>query len=436
MTAPARRLALDAYAEVLADRRFLDDALARRADAFGALPPRDRGFVRALLLGAFRRRGDIDAALGARLERAPPEHARRILELGVAELLCLDTPPYAAVDAAVSLMKERQPRLAGLANAVLRRIATEWSPPVEDAARRNTPDWLWERLVADWGAERAGAIASAELTPAALDVTPKAPRGAAALAEALGGAMLAGGSIRLTPRGDPSGLAGYAEGAWWVQDAAAALPARLLDLRPDERALDLCAAPGGKTMQLAATGAQVTAVDVSEWRLRRVDDNLRRTGLTAELVRADALSWRPERRIPAVLLDAPCSATGTIRRHPEALWIKSAAGLGDLVALQDRLLDAAWEMVAPGGRLVFCTCSLFRAEGEERAQAFLARTPDAAVRPTPAADPALAPFAAPDGGFRTTPAETPDRLADGAAADAVATMSGMDGFFAVRFDKR
>ncbi|MBX2854511.1 MAG: RsmB/NOP family class I SAM-dependent RNA methyltransferase, partial [Rhodobacteraceae bacterium] len=216
-------------------------------------------------------------------------------------------------------------------------------------------------------------------------------------------------------------------GVWWVQDAAAALPVQLLAPAPDERVLDLCAAPGGKTLQISATGARTTALDISEWRLNRVSENLKRTGLHAEILQEDALKWRPEHLFPAVLLDAPCSATGTIRRHPEALHIKSAAGLGDLTKLQDRLLDAAWEMVAPGGRLVFCVCSLFKLEGEARAEAFLARADDARLCDIPSTSP-LAAWGVdiagrPGSALRTRP--------DGDDAYPL----GLDGFFAMRFDK-
>lgn len=422
MITPARALALEAFDAVLSERRFLDDALAQRAGAFQKLEPRDRGFLRTLLLTAFRRLGEIDAGLDAVLERDPPPRARRVLQLALAEILFLDTPAYAAVDAGVEAMKRAEPRLGGLANAVLRRLAREAGPlDAPDAiARANTPDWLMAALTADWGADHALAIAAGQLAPAPLDVTPAAPRKAEALASALSGDLTPSGSIRARAKGDPAALPGYADGAWWVQDAAAALPARMLAAAPDEPVLDLCAAPGGKTLQLAAAGARVTAVDISEWRLRRVADNLGRTGLSAEVLHADALSWRPERPFPAVLLDAPCSATGTIRRHPEALRIKGLAGLKDLMSLQDRLLDAAWAMTAPGGRLVFCTCSLFKAEGEDRLAAFLERHGDA--RLAPIGDPALAPFAAESGALRTSPADWAD-------------IGGLDGFFAARIDK-
>ena len=436
MTTPARRLALDAFDCVLSERRFLDEALRRRGDQFLALEPRDRGFARMLLLTGFRRLGEIDAALDRRLQRPLPEDAsivRHILRLGLVELQFLGAPPHAAIDSAVEAAKQRAPRFAGLVNAVLRGIAREgWPEPSTEIspeiAQVNTPDWFWDLLVKDYGSADAALIAAGQLQPAPLDVTAKTPQNAAEVAESLGGEITPTGTIRLTAKGDPSALPGYAEGAWWVQDAAAAMPVQLLAPQPDERVLDLCAAPGGKTLQIAAAGARAAALDISEWRLARVSENLARIGLQAEVLHADALTWRPDHAFPAVLLDAPCSATGTIRRHPEALHIKSAAGLGDLTKLQDRLLDAAWEMVAPGGRMVFCVCSLAKLEGEERAEAFLSRAPDAAPYEIPASSP-LAPWrvgvsGAESAGLRTTP------VGGGAYP------MGLDGFFVMRFDKR
>jgi 16S rRNA (cytosine967-C5)-methyltransferase len=233
------------------------------------------------------------------------------------------------------------------------------------------------------------------------------------------GEVLPTGSLRLTAFGQISTLPGYAEGGWWVQDAAAALPARLLGARPGERVLDLCAAPGGKTLQLAAAGAEVTALDISPPRMARVTANLARTGLAARTVVADALEWEPEERFDAILLDAPCSATGTIRRHPDLPHLRKESDVATLAALQDRLLDAAWQMVAPGGRLVFCTCSLLPEEGEERAAAFLARTPDARRWPFEVEEVGDPAFRTAAGELRTRP-------------DLWAGRGGIDGFFALR----
>ena len=436
MTTPARRLALEVFDCVLSERRFLDEALQRRGDQFLALDGRDRGFARLLLLTAFRRLGEIDSVLDSRLQRPLPGNAsiiRQILRLSVAELQFLGAPPHAAIDSAVAAAKQRAPRFSGLVNAVLRGLTREgWpAPPAvvsPEAARANTPEWLWSRLVEDYGPEQAVKIAAGQLMFAPLDLTAKTPETAKRVAEQLEGELTPTGSVRVTAKGDPAALPGYEAGEWWVQDAAAALPVQLLAPMAGERVLDLCAAPGGKTLQIAASGAAATALDISEWRLSRISENLRRTGLEAELLHADALKWRPEQPFPAVLLDAPCSATGTIRRHPEALHIKTAAGLGDLTKLQDRLLDAAWNMVAPGGRLVFCVCSLFKLEAEARAEAFLGRTPDAQTcgisTGSPLADWGVAVAGTEGAALRTSPA--------GGSAYPL----GLDGFFAMRFDKR
>lgn len=423
----SRGYALELIARVLDDRLFFDDARERLAERRARLEPRDQGFAHALVLAMLRGLGRIDAEIDARLSRPLPERAgriRHVLRLAAAEILYLDTPLYAAVDAAVELAKRADMRLAGLVNAVTRRIGEaaeeiRAAPPV-------APAWFEEALVRDWGEERAKAILTAHRSRAPLDLTLRSAADREKGVKKLGAELLPTGSLRLAHTGSITELPGYEEGAWWVQDAAAALPARALlagvDAPDGLRALDLCAAPGGKTLQLASAGLNVTALDVSEWRVKRLEDNLERTRLQAEIVCADALTWRPAAPFDLILLDAPCSATGTVRRHPELPWIKTEAGLGDLARLQDALLDAAWEMLAPGGRLAFCTCSLLRVEGEERAEAFLARQASAAPDPIEAA--ALgAPEAAGDKGrLRLTPELWGDR-------------GGLDGFFIAVFRK-
>jgi 16S rRNA (cytosine967-C5)-methyltransferase len=327
------------------------------------------------------------------------------------------------VDAAVRMVKadRHAAPLAGLVNAVARRAAAAAPAAFADPAARagGTPRWLEARLARAWGRDAAAAIAVAHLAEPPLDLTLRDPAEATLWAERLGADILPTGSLRLARAPQITAAPGFAEGAWWAQDAAAALPARLLAATPGERAIDLCAAPGGKTMQLAAAGAVVTAVDASATRLLRLRENLSRTRLEAEIVEADALTWRPAAPVAAVLLDAPCSASGTIRRHPDLPHLRKERDVGALAALQDRLLDAAWEMVAPGGRLVFCTCSLLPEEGEKRAAAFLARTPDARrwpIEPAEVGDPS---FATARGELRTRP-------------DIWAGRGGIDGFFAVR----
>jgi 16S rRNA (cytosine967-C5)-methyltransferase len=414
---------------------FLDAAEAREADRLDALPPSDRKLAYRLTRETLRRLGQIDAMIDERLSDPLPEDAapvRHALRIATAETRFLASKPHAAVDNAVSLAHRAAPRMAGLVNAVSRRIAegaeadgglAGASDTPESALALNTPAWLRERLVADWGAETAGAIALAHLAEAPLDLTPRAPDALAAqaLAASVGGEPLPTGSVRLSSPGSVVDLPGYREGRWWVQDAAAALPARLLGARRGKQVIDLCAAPGGKTLQLSATGAQVTAVDLSARRMEHVDANLRRARLNGTLVAADALEWRPEALADAILLDAPCSATGTIRRHPELPYVKSGDGIDELVALQDKLLDAAWEMLKPGGQLVFCTCSLFRAEGEDRLAAALERLPG--VEFSPIADDALGdPALVRDGVLRCLPHLWSAR-------------GGLDGFFAFRVTK-
>ena len=422
---PLRAAAAALLGRVLDEKQFFDLALAREAERFNALSPGDRIAARRLAVTALRRLGEIDQEIDARLAKPLPKKAapiRHILRIAAAETAFLDGPAHAAVDAAVRLAKRVDARLSGLVNAVSRRIA-EAGPrladrPRREAGRLNTPAWLWRRLVADWGEETAEAVAAAHLSPAPLDLTVKSdPEQWAAR---LGGdATPVGVRLRGADGAVPE-LDGYREGEWWVQDLAAALPARLLDSLEGARALDLCAAPGGKTLQLASAGAEVTALDVSEPRLARLRENLERTKLKADIVVADALSWRPENPFDVILLDAPCSASGTIRRHPELPWIKDDGGLEALARAQDALLDAAWDMLAPQGRLIFCTCSVFKIEGESRLEAFLARRPSAARAQTKGD--ATAPFLNAEGALRTKPSDW-------------AARGGMDGFFAALLRK-
>jgi 16S rRNA (cytosine967-C5)-methyltransferase len=258
-------------------------------------------------------------------------------------------------------------------NAVLRGLVRE--PPELDDPELLAPSWLYARWRAVYSIEGARQIAAMIAEEPATDLSFKDPAQAAALAAELEGEVLPGGSLRTFKRGDISTWPGFAEGGWWVQDAAAAIPARLLNVKPGETALDMCAAPGGKTLQLAAAGAEVTAIDRSAPRLKRVSENLARTGLSAEIVAADAANWTDKRSFDAILLDAPCSATGTFRRHPDVLWAAKPSDVAGLAAVQSKLLDAAVRRLKPGGRLVYCVCSLETEEGEGQVAAFLRRTP-------------------------------------------------------------
>ena len=412
----ARRMALRLLDGVLGEGAMLEEG----AGGSGA----ERAEARGLAELTLRRLGQVDDALRRFVERPPAGTGRQILRLMAAELLFGGTAPHAAVDMGVRLAQggKRTARLAGLVNAVGRKLSSDKDFLAEqDAARLNTPGWLARAMAGDWGEDAARAMAEAHIAGAPHDLTLRAPGDAGALAAELGARVLPTGSLRLPGRPQLTALPGFEAGAWWVQDAAAALPARLVPHPAGRRVLDLCAAPGGKTMQLAAAGARVTALDISAARMERLRENLARTGLEAETVVADALDWQPEAPFDAVLLDAPCTATGTIRRHPDLPHRTDGRGLSALVELQRRLLDRAWGWVTPGGVLVFCTCSLLKAEGEAQAADFLARTAGAVAAPVGAGE-APAEFIA-DGWLRTRPDFWADR-------------GGLDGFFAGRFARR
>ncbi|MEP0338321.1 MAG: 16S rRNA (cytosine(967)-C(5))-methyltransferase RsmB [Alphaproteobacteria bacterium] len=416
----ARAAALDLLQGVIRRKQALDQQMT--GGAFAALDPRGRAFAHNLIATALRRLGQIDALIASCLEKPLPANARTaqdILRLGAAQLLFTGTADHAAVDTAVDLARARgQGRLAKLVNAVLRRLQREGGDALtgQDAARLNTPDWLWQAWEAAYGADICRAIAESHLSPAPLDITVKDD--AAGWAERLGGTALSDRSLRLTDAAPVPELPGFAEGAWWVQDRAAALPVRLLGDVAGLSVLDLCAAPGGKTAQLAAAGARVTALDRSEKRLETLARNLDRLGLQVETVAADALSWDAPTRFDAILLDAPCSATGTIRRHPDLPHLKRPEDTAKLADLQDRLLARAAGWVRPGGVLVFATCSLQPEEGPERIRAFLSRQADFKTEPATTGESGVTPdMLSPEGWLRTLPCMA-------------AGIGGMDGFFA------
>ncbi len=372
----SRSVALDILVACLDKGQPLDDVLARH-QGFANLDPRDRAFVRLLLATTLRRLGEIDEVLGLLIER-PLEGAnaagRQVLRLGAAQLLFLGTPPHAAVDTSVRLVVDANlPHLKGLANAVLRRIARDGATLLgdRDPARLNAPQWLWQSWTESYGEPATRAIAAAHLIEAPLDLTPRSD--AMFWAGRLEGELLPTGTIRRAAGGNITELPGFAEGAWWVQDAAATLPVRLLGDIAGQSIADVCAAPGGKTLQLAAAGANVTAVDISARRMMRVGENLKRAGLSAELVTADAGKWTTGQTFDAILLDAPCSGTGTLRRHPDIAWLKDEEDVGRLTLTQDRLLVRAADLLKPGGTLVYAVCSLQDEEGPARIEALLAR---------------------------------------------------------------
>ncbi|MFI4977033.1 MAG: RsmB/NOP family class I SAM-dependent RNA methyltransferase [Caulobacterales bacterium] len=417
---PARRAALDLLTAALAQRAGLEQALDARSMA--ALEPKDRAFARALVMATLRRLGQIDAALHQRLRSPPPEPVRMILRLGVAQLFFLDTPAFAAVNTSVDLA-EASPAarpFKGLVNAVLRRLQREGMPEADPEVL--APPWLFARWRAAFGEDAARAVAAQIAEEPATDLTPRDPTAAAGLAKELEAELLSGGSMRRAARGRLEDWPGFAEGRWWVQDAAAAIPVRLLDPQPGETVLDLCAAPGGKALQVAAAGAKVTAVDRSPARLKRLAAALARTGLAAEVIAADVGAWPDERAFDAVLLDAPCSATGTFRRNPDVLWAARPGDIAKLAEVQSRLLDAAAERVKPGGRLVYCVCSLEPEEGEEQARAFLKRRRDFSILAVSAGEGgAPGHSTVPGGWLRILPHQM-----DG----------GLDGFFIARFRRR
>jgi 16S rRNA (cytosine967-C5)-methyltransferase len=431
---PARRAAVEVLAAVLQKKQALDDILGRSLDKglMFDLPARDRALTRAIVAASLRRKGQLDHVLGTFLERGLPDKSGTlypILLSAAAQLIFLKTPPHAAIDLAVTLAQydPRAKRYDRLVNAVLRRVASDGEKIAArlDATRINTPDWLWMRWADYWGSERAHAIGAAHLVEPSLDVTVTSDP--ELWADRLNGRVLPNGSVRLILKGRIEELPGFAEGAWFVQDVAASLPARLLGDVRGKRVADLCAAPGGKTAQLVLAGASVVAVDSSKTRLGLVAENLARLGLTAEMVHADAAAWQPGEELNAVLLDAPCSSTGTIRRHPDIPYTKSAKDIAALARLQARLLDQAATLVKPGGRLVYSVCSLEPEEGEGRISAFLVRTEQFRVEPI-AADELFGQkdWIEASGAMRTFPYELKLDSPE---------WSGMDGFFAARLTR-
>jgi 16S rRNA (cytosine967-C5)-methyltransferase len=416
---PAREAALNLIEAALSRRGGIDEATS--ANGFRFLEPRERAFARALAMAVLRHLGPIDRALSARLQKAPPDRVMHLLRLGAAQAFHLDVPAFAAVATSVELAgahKTSRP-FKGLVNAVLRGLLRDGEPA--DDPSLSAPPWLYSRWIAAFGEATAREIAAQIALEPATDLSLKPGADVSALAEALEAETLDGGSLRLRRKGDVAGWPGFEDGSWWVQDAAAAIPARLLGVKPGDAVLDLCAAPGGKTLQLAAAGADVVALDRSAARLKRLEENLVRTGLSAETVVADAAIWDDARTFDAILLDAPCSATGTFRRHPDVLWAARPGDVASLAAVQARILDAAADRLKPGARLVYCVCSLEPEEGEAQVEAFLARRQDMAL----------------------------DRIAAGEGGAPAASLTargtlrllphqrngGQDGFFAARFRK-
>lgn len=422
-----RRAALDVLI-LVAGGRPLEEAF-EACRSFNALEGSDRSLAHLLAATVLRRGGGLDHVVGLFVDRPLPKSAARahdILRMAAAQSLILKTPDHAAVSTAVALANEFRETAgyAGLVNAVARKIAALGPEALDKLPERiDTPGWMWRGWERAYGADGARAIAKANAREAPLDVTLRDPRDAPAFAREAGGALLPTGSVRLPAGVDVTGLPGFADGRFWVQDAAAALPARLFGDLAGKDAVDLCAAPGGKTMQLAASGANVVAVDISGSRLKRVLENLERTRLSAKTVKADIREWTPDSPVDAVLLDAPCSATGVIRRHPDVLRLKSEESLGALCALQASLIDRAAAMLKDGGTLVYCVCSMQPEEGEKQAQAALERLPQLERAPIAPDEVGLPGAVSRAGDLRTLPSM-------------LAEAGGVDGFFAARLIKR
>ncbi len=433
----ARRIAADILDGVLHKHRTLDDQLDGAAAHPGlkSLADRDRALMRRLVATILRRLGTLGHVLSRLLDRGVPTDAPRAqsaLLIGAAQILWMDVPDHAAVDLSVRLVQSdrRAAKYAGLVNAVLRRCAREGAGLVEDVKSQvlDIPPWLLARWIAHYGEDTAKATALAIGHEPSLDITVKSD--AAQWASRLHGELLPTGTVRTLLQGSVTVLPGFAEGQWWVQDAAAALPARLFGDLAGKTVADLCAAPGGKTAQLAQAGARVTAVDRSPARMARLRDNLARLGFTADTVVADAMEWQaPEPgAFDGILLDAPCSSTGTIRRHPDIAWLRQEADIATMAGLQKRLLQKAASLLKPGGMLIYCTCSLEPEEGIEPVAALLATDQSLRRLPIEAGEVAgLSEIVTAEGDLRTLPCHLPQ---------ADPQFGGLDGFYVARLVKR
>jgi 16S rRNA (cytosine967-C5)-methyltransferase len=430
----ARRIAADILDGVLHKHRTLDDQLdgAGAHPALKTLSDRDRALMRRLVATILRRLGTLGHLLSRLLDRGIPTDAPRAqsaLLIGAAQILWMDVPDHAAVDLSVRLVQSdrRAAKYAGLVNAVLRRCAREGHGLIDDAKSQtlDIAPWLLARWIAHYGETTARQMAGAIGHEPSLDLTVKSDAGQ--WASRLHGAALPTGSVRTLLQGSVTMLPGFSDGQWWVQDAAAALPARLFGDVKGKSIADLCAAPGGKTAQLAQAGADVTAIDRSPARVARLRDNLTRLQLEAKTVTADAVEWKDGEGFDGVLVDAPCTSTGTIRRHPDVAWLRQEADIAPLVTLQKRLLQKAVAVLKPGGTLVYCTCSLEPEEGERAVAALLAA--ESAIRRVPIEAgevSGLAEIITSDGDLRTLPCHLPHQDP---------RLGGLDGFYAARLVK-
>jgi 16S rRNA (cytosine967-C5)-methyltransferase len=434
----ARRIAADILDGVLHKHRTLDDQLdgSGAHPALKTLADRDRALMRRLVATILRRLGTLGHVLSRLLDRGIPTDAPRAqsaLLIGAAQILWMDVPDHAAVDLSVRLVQSdrRAAKYAGLVNAVLRRCAREGAGLIGEVKLQtlDVPPWLLQRWIANYGEATARRIALAINHEPSLDITVKSDP--AQWATRLHGETLPTETVRTLLQGSVSMLPGFSEGRWWVQDAAAALPARLFGDLAGKSIVDLCAAPGGKTAQLAHGGARVTAIDRSPGRVARLRDNLARLALHAETVVADALEWHGGDSgggFDGVLVDAPCSSTGTIRRHPDVAWLRQESDFTALMSLQQRLLQKAVTLLKPGGMLVYCTCSLEPEEGEQAITALLAAEPALRRAPLEASEVSgLAEIVTAEGDLRTLPCHLPHQDP---------RLGGLDGFYAARLLRR
>ena len=410
---PARRTAHLLMMEITTEGRLMPELIA--GGALAQLANDDRARAQRLATDTLRGLDRVDRMLKPYIKKMPPDYVLNALRLGVIEL-CGGEAAHGVVNAYVEIVgrNTHTQSMKGLTNAVLRKIAAEGPEAWNKRAVPLTPGWLRQPLVAAWGRDAVSGMEAAHFAGAPLDLTSKGD--AAALATAMGGIVLPTGSVRLKDAGQVSTLPGYSEGDWWVQDAAAAIPVKVLGDIKGLKVLDLCAAPGGKAMQLSAAGADVTAVDISGKRMKRIAENLTRVGLKARAVVSDAFAFE-EVGFDAILLDAPCSATGTIRRHPDLPYAKDGTEFAELIAQQEAMIDHALTLLKPGGRLVFCTCSLLPDEGVVHVEEALERHPglttDVAALAIEGIDPA---WVTPEGGLRLRPDYWQD-------------LGGMDGFY-------
>lgn len=422
----ARIAALNLLNGVLVEKRSLSEMTDAGSDILKKLSGSERARAQSLAANALKHLEPIDMLLDFYLKKEPHLRVRHVMRLCATELLVDGISPHAAIDSAVNLAKlsRKTEHMSGLVNAVCRKLDGEGREHWQEHPTQQLPYFLRSKLLKDHGADVVEAMEEAHVSSAPLDITVKNVSDLSELAGLLEADKIGACNLRLQRAGQVSTLAGFEEGAWWVQDFAASLPARCLTDIAGKKVLDLCAAPGGKTLQLAAAGGEVTAMDLNKYRLVRVHENLERTGLKAKVVTADVLTWKPGIEYDAILLDAPCSATGTVRRHPDLPHLKDKDAIKSLVALQRQMLECAFEWLKPGGQMIYSTCSLLKQEGEDLIAEFLSQNPQAGIDPIDASALGVPnEWVTAKGYLRTLPSYWPE-------------IGGMDGFFIAKLGKK